>query len=82
MEALLRMAVEGLQDELRGLRDELGIAMLITDHNVHHILAVCDRVYVISDGQVFAEGTPKEIINDEAVKRSYLGSTFRGDEFG
>ncbi|MEM6334290.1 MAG: LPS export ABC transporter ATP-binding protein [Planctomycetota bacterium] len=76
------LAVEGLQDELRGLRDELGIAMLITDHNVHHILAVCDRVYVISDGQVFAEGTPKEIINDEAVKRSYLGSTFRGDEFG
>ncbi|MEM0915090.1 MAG: LPS export ABC transporter ATP-binding protein [Planctomycetota bacterium] len=76
------LAVEGLQDELRALRDRLGIAMLITDHNVHHILAVCDRVYVISDGQVFAEGTPKEIINNEAVKRSYLGSTFRGDEFG
>jgi lipopolysaccharide export system ATP-binding protein len=76
------LAVEGLQDEIRQLRDRHDIAMLVTDHNVHHILAVCDRVYVISDGQVFAEGTPKEVINNEDVKRSYLGSTFRGDEFG
>ncbi len=76
------VAVEGLQDEIRKLRDELDIAMLVTDHNVHHILAVCDRVYVISEGKVFAEGTPKQIINDEQVRQTYLGSTFRGDEFG
>lgn len=75
------VAVEELQDEIRRLRDEYEISMLVTDHNVHHILAVCDRVYVVSDGKIFAEGTPKEIINDERVKQAYLGSMFKGDEF-
>lgn len=75
------VAVEELQDEIRKLRSEQNIAMLVTDHNVHHILGVCDRVYVISAGKVFAEGTPKEIINDQQVRETYLGSTFRGDEF-
>ncbi len=75
------VAVEELQAEIRKLRSEQNIAMLVTDHNVHHILGVCDRVYVISSGKVFAEGTPKEIINDEKVRETYLGSTFRGDEF-
>lgn len=75
------VAVEELQDEIRRLRDDRGIAMLVTDHNVHHILAVCDRVYVISEGKVFASGTPKEIINNEQVRTAYLGSTFKGDEF-
>ena len=75
------VAVEELQAEIRKLRDQLEISMLITDHNVHNVLAVCDRVYVISQGQVFAEGTPKEIINNDAVRKTYLGSTFRGDEF-
>ena len=75
------VAVEELQDEIRRLRNELGIAMLITDHNVHHILAVCDRVYVIAEGKVFAEGSPKQIINDQQVRKTYLGSSFRGDEF-
>lgn len=76
------VAVEELQTEIRRLRDDLGIAMLVTDHNVHHILGVCDRVYVVSSGKIFAEGTPKEIINDPKVRETYLGSTFRGDEFG
>lgn len=75
------VAVEGLQDEIRRLRDQFEISMLITDHNVHHILAVCDRVYVIANGKVFAEGTPKQIINDEMVRKEYLGSLFKGDEF-
>ena len=76
------VAVEEFQEEIRRLRDEFEISMLITDHNVHNVLAVCDRVYVISEGKVFAEGTPKQIINDENVRKTYLGSTFRGDEFG
>jgi lipopolysaccharide export system ATP-binding protein len=76
------VAVEEFQQEIRKLRDEHEISMLITDHNVHNVLAVCDRVYVISEGKVFAEGTPKQIINDENVRKTYLGSTFRGDEFG
>lgn len=74
------IAVEDLQREIRRLRDS-GIACLITDHNVQQTLRVCDRAYIIDDGKVFAEGTPKELINNEMVRRVYLGSLFRGDEF-
>ena len=74
------VAVEELQAEIRRLRDS-GIAMLVTDHNVHHILSVCDRAYLLSEGRVMFAGTPREMINDEQVRRLYLGSTFRGDEF-
>lgn len=74
------IAVEDLQGEIRRLRD-LGIAVLITDHNVQQTLSVCDRASIIDEGLVFREGTPRELINDEMVKRSYLGSMFRGDEF-
>lgn len=75
------VAVEDLQREIRRLRNDHHISMLVTDHNVHHILAVCDRVYVIFNGKVFAQGTPREIINNEQVRKLYLGSTFKGDEF-
>jgi len=74
------VAVEDLQKEVRRLRAE-GISILITDHNVQRTLEVVDRAYVIFEGSVFAEGTPKRIINDEQVKKLYLGSTFKGDEF-
>jgi len=42
---------------------------------------VFDRVYENANGKVFAEGTPKQIINDEMVRKEYLGSLFKGDEF-
>lgn len=74
------IAVEDLQKEIRRLAS-IGIACLITDHNVQQTLRVCDRAYIIDSGKVFAEGTPKALINDEMVKRVYLGSLFRGDEF-
>jgi lipopolysaccharide export system ATP-binding protein len=74
------IAVEDLQHEIRRLASA-GIACLITDHNVQQTLRVCDRAYIIDDGKVFAEGTPRELINNETVRRVYLGSLFRGDEF-
>lgn len=74
------IAVEDLQKEIRKLAS-LGIAILITDHNVQQTLRVCDRAYIIDSGKKFAEGTPRELINDERVKRVYLGTLFRGDEF-
>jgi lipopolysaccharide export system ATP-binding protein len=74
------IAVEDLQKEIRRLADR-GIACLVTDHNVQQTLRVCDRAYIIDEGKKFAEGTPRELINDEMVKRVYLGSLFRGDEF-
>ncbi|MFI4881621.1 MAG: ATP-binding cassette domain-containing protein, partial [Phycisphaerales bacterium JB064] len=74
------IAVEDLQQEIRTLRDA-GIACLITDHNVHQTLKVCDRAYIINDGKVFAEGAPGPLIKNELVRETYLGSLFRGDEF-
>ncbi|CAN5871964.1 LPS export ABC transporter ATP-binding protein [soil metagenome] len=74
------IAVEDLQREIRRLQGA-GIACLITDHNVQQTLRVCDRAYIIDEGKKFAEGTPRDLINDELVRRVYLGSLFRGDEF-
>jgi len=75
------IAVEDLQREVRRLKDEFRKSVLITDHNVAQTLRVVDRALIINDGQVFREGTPREIINDAAVRAAYLGNTFRGDEF-
>ena len=75
------VAVEELQHEIRRLRNEHNIAMLVTDHNVQRTLEIVDRAYVIFEGKVFAEGTPKAIINNEQVRKLYLGSMFKGDEF-
>lgn len=74
------IAVEDLQREIRRLTDR-GIAILITDHNVQQTLSVCDRAYIINEGRVLAEGTPHELINNDLVRRAYLGNLFRGDEF-
>jgi len=74
------LAIEDLQREIAKLRD-VGIAVLVTDHNVQQTLKICDRAYVIDSGKVLREGTPHDLINDELVKRTYLGSLFRGDEF-
>lgn len=76
------IAVEDLQREVKRLKVEFGKSVLITDHNVPQTLKVCDRAIIINDGRKFAEGTPREIINNPAVRSAYLGNTFRGDEFG
>lgn len=73
--------VEDLQQEVRKLA-ATGIAVLVTDHNVQQTLRICDRACIIHDGRNLREGTPKEVINDPAVREAYLASTFRGDEFG
>lgn len=74
------IAVEDLQREIRRLAEQ-GIACLITDHNVQQTLRVCGRAYIIDEGRKFAEGAPRDLINNEMVRRVYLGSLFRGDEF-
>jgi lipopolysaccharide export system ATP-binding protein len=75
------IAVEDLQREVKRLREQFNKSVLITDHNVAQTLRVCDRALIINDGQVFKEGTPRQIINDASVRSTYLGNTFRGDEF-
>jgi len=74
------IAVQDLQREITGLRDR-GISILLTDHNVRETLSVTDRSYIIDSGKVLREGTPRALINDDLVRRTYLGKTFRGDEF-
>lgn len=53
-----------------------GIGVLITDHNVRETLELIDRAYIIYDGQVLTEGTPQDIVNNEDVRRVYLGDMF------
>ena len=53
------------------------IGVLITDHNVRETLGICDRAYIISEGTVLTSGHPSEIIDNEAVRKVYLGSNFR-----
>jgi lipopolysaccharide export system ATP-binding protein len=74
------IAVEDLQREILALRDR-GISILLTDHNVRETLSVTDRSYIIDSGNVLREGQPKDLINDPLVRKTYLGRTFRGDEF-
>lgn len=66
-------------DEVRKLVGHLkdrGIGVLITDHNVRETLDIIDRAYIMHDGTVLMEGTPKEIVNDMNVRRLYLGERF------
>ncbi len=60
-----------------GFLKSRGIGVLITDHNVRETLGICDHAYIISDGNVLAEGTPAEIVNNADVRRVYLGEHFR-----
>ena len=75
------IAVEELQSEILRLREESGIAILLTDHNVRETLAVTDRSYIIADGRELRSGTPAQLVRDPLVRKTYLGSTFQGDEF-
>ncbi len=60
-----------------GFLKSRGIGVLITDHNVRETLGICDHAYIISDGNVLAEGTPSEIVDNADVRRVYLGEHFR-----
>jgi lipopolysaccharide export system ATP-binding protein len=60
-----------------GFLKSRGIGVLITDHNVRETLGICDHAYIISDGNVLAQGTPAEIVNNADVRRVYLGEHFR-----
>ncbi|GGO57186.1 lipopolysaccharide export system ATP-binding protein [Roseovarius pacificus] len=54
-----------------------GIGVLITDHNVRETLEIVDRAYILHDGKVLMSGTPGEVVENENVRRVYLGDNFR-----
>ena len=70
------IAVIEIQRIVRFLKAR-GIGVLITDHNVRETLDICDRAYIINQGSVLASGSPDDIINNESVRRVYLGENFR-----
>ena len=70
------IAVIEIQRIVRFLKDR-GIGVLITDHNVRETLGICDHAYIINQGTVIASGHPEEIIENESVRRVYLGEHFR-----
>ena len=67
-------------DDIRHLVADLkkrGIGVLITDHNVRETLDIVDRAYILHEGTVLMSGTPEEVVQNENVRRVYLGDNFR-----
>lgn len=54
-----------------------GIGVLITDHNVRETLDIVDRAYILHEGKVLMSGTPADVVENENVRRVYLGDSFR-----
>ncbi|QSQ10912.1 LPS export ABC transporter ATP-binding protein [Myxococcus landrumensis] len=71
--------VGDLQRQIFLLR-ERGLGVLITDHNVQDTLGICDRAYIITQGQILEEGTPAEIAASPRARAVYLGERFRLQE--
>jgi lipopolysaccharide export system ATP-binding protein len=70
------IAVADIQSIIKDLL-ELDIGVLITDHNVRETLLICDRAYVIKDGNLLASGTSDEVFANKLVKTYYLGEHFK-----
>lgn len=69
------LAVGDIQGLIRQLRDR-GIGVLISDHNVRETLTICDRAYLVHQGQVILNGTPDCIVQSEQARSVYLGADF------
>ena len=70
------ISVTDIKKIITDLRNR-GLGVLITDHNVRETLDVCERAYIVGEGKIIATGTPEEVMNDEHVKRVYLGEQFK-----
>ena len=70
------ISVIEIQKIVKHLTD-LGIGVLITDHNVRETLGICDHAYILNEGCVLAEGRPETIIANDEVREVYLGRNFR-----
>jgi len=70
------IAVNDLKKTMRQLTDK-GIGLVITDHNVRDTLSITDRAYIISDGRILAHGVPTDLVENDLVRKSYLGEEFR-----
>ncbi|GAQ88722.1 lipopolysaccharide export system ATP-binding protein [Klebsormidium nitens] len=74
------IGVAEIQALLRKLCDELHMGILITDHNVTETLKICDRAYMVFQGQVMAQGSPEELVRNPFVRQYYLGEGYKRPE--
>lgn len=74
--------VETIKDRIRELNKEYNKAFLLIEHNIHFIADLCSRVFVLNYGQKLAEGTPEEIMGNEAVIEAYFGADVGGSDGG
>lgn len=70
------IAVKEIQQIITLLKDR-GIGVLITDHNVRETLGICDRAYILHQGEVLISGSPAAIMQDQRAREVYLGEDFR-----
>jgi len=70
------ISVIDIQNIIRQLA-ERNIGILITDHNVRETLGICDRAYVMGEGSILADGSPKQILDNKVVRKIYLGEDFK-----
>ncbi len=70
------ISVSDIKDIIRTLKQR-GIGVLITDHNVRETLAICEKAYIVSEGNVIAEGTADEVLSNDIVRKVYLGDDFK-----
>jgi lipopolysaccharide export system ATP-binding protein len=69
------IAIDDLREIILFLK-ERGIGILITDHNVRETLGITDRAYIMAEGKILRSGEPEELIEDEEVRKLYLGERF------
>ena len=69
------ISVGDIQEIVSHLKN-LGIGVLITDHNVQETLKICDRAYIVNEGTIIAEGNPEKILENQVVRQVYLGDNF------
>ena len=62
-----------LMDTIRLVREKYGVTILLIDHDMKLVQGICEYLYVLNFGKLLAEGTPKEVLNDPAVIKAYLG---------
>lgn len=69
------ISISDIKDIIKHLRDR-GIGVLITDHNVRETLDVCAKAYIVNAGEIIAQGTAQEVLNNKKVQEVYLGKNF------
>lgn len=67
--------INGLVERLRRANAEMGVTLLVIEHNMRVVMGLAQRIYCLAHGELLAEGTPEEVMNDPRVIDAYLGTT-------